>query len=136
MNQIDVEHLRKMKEESLRKFWMELKPFVKSEDVPQLPIPLTDFHINKLIELGAIAKDKLEDGVWYYGEYRNSEFGKWDAANNEFGLWRYKFGYRWDECNHFQDDNGFALFVPLRKASEEELEKIKKIENEATGNNK
>jgi hypothetical protein len=31
-------------------------------------------------------------------------------------------------------DNGYALFVPLRKANDEQLESIKKIENEASKN--
>ena len=84
----------------------------------------------KLIHAGAIPKAKLEDGVWYYGEYRNSNFGKWDAVNQKFGLWRHKFGWMWDTCNHFQDDNGYALFVPLRAANEEEIQKQTDIETE------
>lgn len=112
-----------------KKNWMELKPFVKAEDVPGLP-KMEKFFIDKLIELGAIPKRDLEDGVWYYGEYRNAQLGKWDNENKKFGHWRYKFGYRWDICNHFEDDNGYALFVPLRKANVEELKEIKEIENE------
>lgn len=36
----------------------------------------------------------------------------------------------WDECNHFEDDNGFALFVPLRLATQEEVEEQLQIEIE------
>lgn len=136
------EHLRKLKEdpeyaqkfkeqkdENIKNYWRELDPFHIAEDVPNLP-KMNDFYIKRLIELGAIPKDKLQDGVWYYGNYRNTTLGKWDAKNQKFGLWRYKFRYMWDTCNHFEDDDGFALFVPLRKANEKELEQIKKIEDE------
>ena len=46
---------------------MTLKPFQKAEDVPALPV-MNDFYTQRLIELGAIPKNKLEDGKWYYGE--------------------------------------------------------------------
>jgi hypothetical protein len=129
----DPEYLaaHKLKEEEDDiKYWMNLKPFEKAGDVCHAyPKPITDFHINRLIELGAIPKKDLEDGVWYYGDYRNANLGKWDAVKNEFGHWRYKFGFMWDTCKHFEDDNMFALFVPLRKANEEELNGIKEIED-------
>jgi len=128
----DQEYARKFKEqidENIKTYWEELKPFQKAEDVPNLP-KMDDFYKNRLIELGAIPKNELEDGVWYYGNYRNTDLGKWDFKTQKFGHWRHKFGWIWDTCNHFEDDNGFALFVPLRKANEKELEQIKKIENE------
>lgn len=110
----------KHKEKELKKYWKELKPFNKDTDVPELPKPLEKFFINKLIELGAIPKNKLEKGKWYYGDYRNSNFGKWDGK--KFHIIRYSFGFDyWDDCFHFQDDDGFALFVPLREATPEEI---------------
>jgi len=128
--QVDLEK-RKI---AVREYWDNLKPFNEAHEVPTLPRVETDewqeFYVPKLINAGAIPKDRLIDGVWYYGEYRNSKFGKWDATKQEFGLWRYKFGWRWDTCNHFQDDNGFALFVPLRVANEEEIQKQVDIEIE------
>lgn len=108
-------------------YWMELKPFESESDVPDLPNPINDFYVKRLIELGAIPKYKLEDGQWYYGNFRNSIFGKWDEKNQEFKHIRYKFGNRWDSCNHFEDDNGYALFVPLRKVNDEELKKIENV---------
>ena len=113
------------KEENTIKYWNELNPFVNENDVPTLPNPLTDFYINRLIELGAIPVDKLEDGVWYYGDYRNTTLGRWNAEDKKFGHWRWKFRWTWDTCNHFQNDNGYAVFVPLRKANEKELNEIK-----------
>jgi hypothetical protein len=123
---------RKWQDIKLREEWMELNPFVKSTDVPFLPKPLDDFYINRLIELGAIPKSELIDGQWYYGDFRNSEFGKWNALKNEFYYIRYKFGNRWDTCNHFEDDNGSALFTPIRKVTEEEMKEIKELENEVS----
>jgi hypothetical protein len=45
-----------------------------------------------------------------------------DLKENVFEHWRYKFGFRLDTCNHFEDDNGFALFVPIGLATEEEFD--------------
>ncbi len=123
------EDFKKKRDDEILNYWRSLKPFEKSDDIPSLlPNPLTEFYKNKLIELGAIAKNKLEDGGWYYGNYRNSDFGKWNSKKQVFDHLRYKFGYRWDTCNHFEDDNGFALFVPLRKANNQELNEISNIE--------
>jgi len=120
---------KQKQEKELHDYWMELEPFQKAEDVPELPI-MDDFYINRLIQLGAIPKDELQDGVWYYGNYRNTELGKWNAKTQKFDHYRWKFGWTTDDCNHFQDENRFALFVPLRLANELELEEIKKIEKE------
>jgi hypothetical protein len=116
------EEFIKQKEADLQRWWNGLKPFKDERDVPALPVPLTDFYINRLIDLGAISLSKLEDNTWYYGNYRNSKFGKWDGTNEVFHILRYKWGKSlWDECKHFQHDDGFALFVPLRKATESEI---------------
>jgi hypothetical protein len=124
----------------IREYWDNLKPFNEAHEVPRLPRVEADewqeFYVPKLIHAGAIPKDRLADGVWYYGDYRNSNFGKWDATKQEFGLWRYKFGFTWDTCNHFQDDNGYALFVPLRAANEEEIQKQTDIETERNNKKK
>jgi len=118
-----LQAFKEYNENKQREYWKNLKIFEDEKDVPTLPRNLDDFYINRLIELGAIPKDQLEDGIWYYGNYRNSSFGKWDAEKQKFHIIRYKFGYYlWDECYHFQDDDGFALFVPLRKATPEEVE--------------
>lgn len=119
---------KEAEEQKQREWWMTLKPFASETDVPHLP-KMTEFFINRLIALGAIPKKDLEDGVWYYGNYRNTVYGKWNSKTSKFDHYRYKFGYREDDCNHFEDDNGYALFVPLRKANETELIEIKEIEN-------
>lgn len=115
---------REEREAKILKMWTELRPFnEEGAFVPELPRELTRFHIAKLIKCGAIEKEELKDGVWYYGDYRNAKFGLWDAEKEQFKIQRYKHGrYRWDTCYHFQDDDGFALFVPLREATQEEVE--------------
>ena len=123
------EQWMKHKDDKLRKWWSELNPFKSSTDVPKLPNPLDDFYTNRLIELGAITKSELKDGQWYYGNFRNANFGKWDANESLFHHIRYSFGYYWDKCNHFEDDDRFALFVPLREATKEEIEnELQKVE--------
>lgn len=118
------------RDEQQKEYWRNLSPFQKESDVPELPNPLSDFYVNRLIELGAIPKSDLKDNVWYYGNYRNSEFGKWNSNKEKFDIIRYKFGLRWDDCNHFEDDDRFALFVPLREATSEEIEKTMNNINE------
>ena len=125
----DPEYKNRWKEHQsskVKEYWMTLKPFEKESDVPEIPNPLNEFYVKKLIELGAIPKSKLEDGEWYYGNYRNSNFGKWNEDKQRFDIIRYKFGNRWDDCNHFEDDNGYALFIPIRKVKIEEMQQIEK----------
>lgn len=117
------------KEQEVQNYWMSLEKFQKAEDVPALPV-MNNFYNQRLVELGAIPKYKLENDKWYYGEYRNSKLGKWNDNTQKFDHYRWKFGWMKDDCNHFQDDDGFALFVPLRLANEIELEEIKKTEEE------
>jgi hypothetical protein len=33
---------------------------------------------------------------------------------------RYKFGWMEDDCNHFEDDDGFALFIPIKLGTEDD----------------
>ena len=64
---------------ALKEYWNTLKPFVNAHDVPTLPRvekqEWEEFYVPKLIQAGAIKKEDLIDGVWYYGDYRNSTFG-------------------------------------------------------------
>ena len=116
-----AEEIKQKEKQDLINWWNKLKPFKDEKDVPHLPNPLEKFFVDKLIELGAIPIDKLEVGEWYYGNYRNAKLGKWNGKT--FDHIRWSHGYYWDECNHFQDDDRYALFVPLRKATKEEIDK-------------
>jgi hypothetical protein len=96
-----------------------LKPFETVDDIPDIP-RVKDPHIyeevivKNLIRCGAIPKDKLEVGATYEGNCRNFEEARWDGK--VFWGKRYKFGeWQEDKINHFQDDNGYDLFVPIKK---------------------
>ena len=99
--------------------WNKLKPFETVDDIPEIPI-LDDktFYENvivkNLIRCGAIPKDKLEVGATYEGTCRNADKAVWNGKC--FDYKRYKFG-EWEDAkiNHFEDDNGYDLFVPIKK---------------------
>jgi len=117
-----------------RKRWDNLKQFQVPQDVPEIPRvgekEYREYYVPKLIEAGAIPKTKLEDGAFYLGDHRRAKIGRWNKATNVFEYWRTKMGnYFMDKCNHFEDDDGFALFTPIKVATEEEFNKTGKNEN-------
>ena len=120
-------------EEQQKAQFRKIKPFVNAEDIPDLPKvdakEWKEYFVPILIEKGAIPKVDLIDGEWYYGDHRRCNVAKWNEKDNQFDYLRYKFGYFWDNCNHFEDDDGYALFVPIRKANKEEIEEQEKIKN-------
>ena len=81
----------------------------------QMPkITIDDEVIKELEEKGAILKNKLVKNRLYIGFCRNSTLGKWDGSKFEY--LRYKYGTLIiDYINHFQDDNSFDVFVPIRE---------------------
>lgn len=99
-------------------YWKNLQHFKGNPDnIPDLP--KTDFEtwnkliVPKLIECGAIPKRDLIIGKKYMGSCRNSSEATWNGT--VFIYERYKFGsYYNDEINHFEDDDGYDLFVPLK----------------------
>ena len=121
-----VEKEKAERKEAMIKYWNELKPFLTPDDVPAIPRvkekEYKEFYVPRLIAAGAIPKTDLIDGQCYVGDYRNARIGKWNAKENVFEHWRYKFGFRLDTCNHFEDDNGFALFVPIGLATQEDFD--------------
>ena len=74
----------------LKEYWMNLPKFEKPGDVPTIPHvdekEYREFYVPKLIAAGAIAKADLVDGQCYLGEYRNANYGKWNAKENVFEL--------------------------------------------------
>lgn len=115
---------KKNRETLLKKYWENLKPFNQPEDVPELPRAeekeWKEFYVPKLIDAGAIPKNKLIDGQVYIGNHRNTTIARWNQKTNKFDHMRYKFGWIKDKCNHFEDDDGFALFVPIKLGTEED----------------
>jgi hypothetical protein len=85
-------------------------------DIPSIPVTEKQFYqdiiIPNLIRCGAIAKNQLVKGHTYIGTCRNAEEAVWDG--DKFIYQRYKFGIVFpEEINHFEDDDGFDVFVPL-----------------------
>ena len=71
------------------------------------------FVQNTLIKHGAIPLHKLEVGKTYIGECRNASEAVWKG--DHFVYQRYKFGSTFPEkINHFQNDDGYDLFVPIK----------------------
>jgi hypothetical protein len=115
--------IREERKKRVKEYWGNLPKIVTPNDVPELPRvdiqEWKDFYVPKLIEAGAIGKNDLIEGQIYIGEHRRANVAKWNGK--EFIYNREKFGNVYeDKCNHFEDDDGFALFVPIRFGTEEE----------------
>ena len=115
------ERLRKDKEErkaNVLKHFETMHEFKCPDDIPELPITDKETWDNiimpNLLRCGAIPKNKLEVGVTYIGTCRNTEEATWNGKC--FDYKRYKFGDWFDDTiNHFEDDDGYDLFVPIKK---------------------
>lgn len=99
-------------------FFENLEPFNTIDDIPDIPIVekeiYNDYIVPNLIRCGAIPKEKLVVGKCYEGSCRNASNAVWNGEKFTYG--RTKFGYTYNEdINHFQDDDGFDLFVPLKE---------------------
>lgn len=119
-----LEQIRQERIKKIREYWENLPKMVNPEDVPDLPRvdekEWKEFYVPKLIEAGAIPKKDLINGQVYIGRHRNADVQRWNAEKNKFDHMRYKFGWMEDECNHFEDDDGYALFVPIRLGTEDD----------------
>lgn len=112
--------LKKEKEErynTVLNHWKERKPFRDEDDIPPIPIVLPkdyeEIIVPNIIRCGGIPKDKLIVGKTYIGDCRNAREAVWD--DEKFTYMRTKFGSTYPETiNHFQDDDGYDLFVPLK----------------------
>ena len=62
--------------------------------------------------LRPIPKNELVEGKEYIGNCRNSNKAVWKGDHFEYQ--RYKFGnYYTDKINHYEDDDGYDVFVPV-----------------------
>lgn len=107
-----------MKKSETKEYWESLKPFENQNDIPDIPKCEETFYkevvVPNLIRCGAIPKKDLEVGAWYIGDTRNTDRARWTGT--EFEYVRCKWGSTFmDTVNHFEDDNGYALFVPIKK---------------------
>lgn len=100
-------------------YFNNLKPFETVDDIPDIPVMDTpeeyeELIVKNLIRCGAIPKDQLEVGATYAGSCRNASEATWNGK--DFDYRRYKWGmWQDDRINHFQDDDGYDVFVPIRK---------------------
>ena len=59
-----------------------------------------------------IPKNELVIDKEYIGNCRNSDKAVWKGDHFEYQ--RYKFGYWYtDKINHYEDDDGYDVFVPV-----------------------
>ena len=74
----------------------------------------------------AIPENDLIDQQIYIGKHRRCRAARWNRKINKFEYWRNKFGTVFlDTWNHFENDDGFALFVPVRLGTEDDFKKPK-----------
>jgi hypothetical protein len=117
-----LEQIREERKQRIKEYWENLPKINTPRDVPDLPKvdiqEWKDYYVPKLIEAGAIGKKDLIEGQYYIGNHRRANVAKWNGK--EFIYNREKFGNVFeDKCNHFEDDDGFALFVPIGIGTEE-----------------
>ena len=75
-----------------------------------------ELDLEKMFKAGVLRKSQLEDGKYYLGKCRNAIVAKWSAEKQKFTYMRTKFNQTFPETiNHPEDDNGYDLFVPIRK---------------------
>jgi hypothetical protein len=115
--------IREERKQRIKEYWENLPKINTPKDVPDLPRvdiqEWKDYYVPKLIEVGAIPKKDLVINQFYIGEHRNAQVAKWNG--DKFVYMRTKFQNVYeDTCNHFEDDDGFALFVPIKTGTEEE----------------
>lgn len=116
--------LKKEKDErynDILEYWRDRKQFKDEEDIPSIPIVLPkdyeDVIVPNIIRCGGIPKDKLIIGETYIGSCRNASEAIWDGE--KFTYMRTKFGCTYPEdINHFQDDDGYDVFVPIKLKNE------------------
>ena len=87
------------------------------EKIPSFPIcsekEYQEIVIPNFIRCGAIPKKDLIVGRTYIGECRNTSEAVWNGE--VFIYQRHKFHLVYpDEINHFEDDDGSDLFVPIK----------------------
>ena len=69
----------------------------------------------------AIPKSELRNGITYRGECRNASEAIWDV--DKFVYIRHKFGSSYpEEINHYEDDDGYDVFVPIEIIKENKQE--------------
>ena len=99
-------------------YWETREPFKDEEDIPDIPFVSQDIYqkyiIPNIIRCGGIPKAQLKPHTVYIGSCRNSSEAEW--TGEKFIYCRHKLGTEFiDDVNHFEDDNGYDLFVPIKE---------------------
>ena len=118
------DRLQKEKDErynSILEYWKKRKVFTCVDDIPDVPIVKAEDYKNvivpNIIRCGGIPKKDLIVGQVYVGSCRNAEEALWDGK--VFIYKRRKFAMVYDEeINHFEDDDGYDVFVPIKLKKE------------------
>lgn len=97
--------------------WLTDLELFTEEYIPEPPIldreSYNKYVIPNYIRCGAIPKDRLVVGKTYIGSCRNASEAVWNGK--VFTYKRTKFGSTYNESiNHFQDDNEYDVFVPIK----------------------
>lgn len=112
----DLERIKHERYEHLKKYLQEMKPFTDFiPEVPKMQTPedYEEYVVKNYIRCGAIPKKDLIVGKTYIGDCRNASEATWNGK--VFVYKRNKFGYVYEEeINHFEDDDGYDLFVPIK----------------------
>lgn len=93
----------------------------KSEPMPK---PVNDWWLGMVRTKNLyVMKDGLKVGEIYYGTCRNADHARWNGE--VFTYIRSKFGTQFPEdINHFEDDNGFDLFLPFFQITEDDINSV------------
>lgn len=102
---------------NILKYWKTRNPFKDENDIGSIPIVSAKDYNNiimpNIIRCGGIPKDELIIGKIYIGDCRNATEAIWDGK--VFKYMRTKFGSTYEEeINHFEDDDGYDVFVPIK----------------------
>lgn len=122
-----IRESKKKRKTELRRIWDSLTKFESEKDVPELPITSQkeweDYYIPKLIESGAVPKKDLKHGEYYIGSHPKTNIARWNSLSSKFEFWNQNEPPTISECNHFEDDDGHILFVPIKKGKKEQFDK-------------
>jgi hypothetical protein len=110
-------NLERLKENNYINVWYSMGRKIGEDFQPTIPKTTKEIYdkyiIPALHRCGAIPKKDLIVGKQYKGYCRNASEAIWLGEQFEYD--RYKWGSTFKEkINHFEDDNGYDLFVPYQ----------------------
>jgi len=109
------------REERFCRIWEGSRVLREPSDVPDIPVADTEekkqYFISRLLSFGAVPKSELIINHTYLGKCRNATKAIWNGE--VFIYQRTKFGMTYpEEINHFEDDDGYDVFVPIKDITE------------------